>query len=242
MKKMELRAIKTPIITPDDRINDVIIKSLQGVKDLEGSIIVIASKIVAITQNRIKKVSSDDDFGKLVISESDGFVEGEEVQLSLKDGIFAPWAGIDKSNIPEGNAVLWPEKPFEVAESIRKTIIHHYKVKKTGIIIADSFCAPLRRGVISVAIAYAGINPVTSFKGIKDLHGNKMKYSGHATADALATAATLLMGETAEQTPIVVIKGAPVAFTNKKADPADAIMSPEECLYSPLYPKSINQN
>lgn len=242
MAKMQIEAIKTNIITSKDRINDVIIKSLQGIKNLEGSVIVIASKIVAITQNRIEKIESEADFDRLVTKEADVFLGGRQVKLTLKDNIFAPWAGIDKSNIEEGMAVLWPIYSFKVAESIKNQLKKEYGLNNIGVIITDSFCAPLRDGVIAVAIGYAGFKGVKDFRGKEDLHGNKMQYSRHAIADGLATAATIIMGETNEQTPIALISGAPIEFTNETIDPNESIMDPADCLYAPIYPDSINKN
>ena len=51
----------------------------------------------------------------------------------------------------------------------------------------------------------------------------------------LAVAAHLVMGEAAERTPFALIRGADVRFTNSTIDPKEPLMSPNECLYKPLY-------
>lgn len=232
---MVIEAIKSKVITPESDLFESIIRSLQAVKVQEGDIIVISSKIVAITQGRTAKIKSKKDYKRLVLRESDKFYGGKMVSLTKKNNIFIPWAGIDTSNIQNGYAVLWPENPFDVTQKLSKQLKKNCNLKKMGVIISDSYCAPLRRGVTAIALGYAGFYGVNDLRGKKDIHGNTLKVSQQAVADMLATSAHLLMGESNEQTPFAIIKNAPVKFTSKKIDPNEPIMPEKECLFAPLY-------
>lgn len=213
--------------------------SLKNCPLKDKDILVITSKVVAVTQGRVRKISSTEDFNNLVKSEADAVLGGKQVTLTLKDGIFIPWAGIDRSNIQQGMAVLWPKNPFGVASEIQKALRKKYHIKNLGIIITDSHCIPLRKGVIALALGYAGFRGINDLRGKKDLYGNKLKVTQQNVSDMLATAAHLVMGESDEGMPFALIKNAPVSFTNSKINRKEPIIDPGSCLFSPLYPTSV---
>ena len=244
MKEMSVRAIKSSIITVKDNLLEVLSQTFQAsiqtgrrtVKTSrihEGDILVITSKVVAVTQGRVITVNNQNEFDALVKRESNKLIGGKKVTLTLKNGIFTPWAGIDRSNTKKGTAVLWPKNPQKVATDVRAWLKKTYKLRKIGVIIVDSFCAPLRKGVIGIALAHSGFEGVRDKRGTKDLYGNSLKFTQEAIADSLATMANLAMGQGNEQTPFAIISGAPVQFTNKK--PASLLMPTKDCLYGELY-------
>ncbi len=242
---MLIEALKSKLITPGDDIYKALCESLHGKKPGEKSVLVVSSKVVAVTQGRVKKITSKSEFERLVKAEADrvfGIKKESKasatvnpVTLTLKNGIFIPWAGVDRSNIQKGYAVLWPENPQETAEELLIKLKKKYKLKKAGVIISDSYCAPLRRGVTAVALACAGIKGVRELKGKKDLYGNKLTVSRQAVADMLASSAHLVMGESVEQTPFAIITDAPVEYESKKNSGSDLLMPSDECLFAPLY-------
>lgn len=234
---MLVEGLKSKLITERDSILEVITGSLKRARLQNGDLLVVSSKVLALTQGRVRKINTQKDFDKLVAAESDKIIGKSQVTLTLKEGIFIPWAGIDRSNIKKGYAVLWPEKPFKAAEQICKALKKKYRLKNFGVIISDSHCVPLRRGVTGIAIGYAGFNGVNDLRGHKDLYGNKLKVTQQNMADMLATSANLVMGEAAEKTPFALIKKAPVKFSNKKTDPRESLIAPKICLFSPLYAK-----
>ncbi|MFA5829024.1 MAG: coenzyme F420-0:L-glutamate ligase [Candidatus Gracilibacteria bacterium] len=274
MNKLEIEAVKSKIITPKDDLLEVIIKSLRKSKSklnqgrlCNGDILVISSKVVAVTQGQVVKINNPQEFDRLVASEADQIISStrspqtsihaayankssansspgreffqqaiiDEVPLTLKNGILIPWAGIDRSNTEKGFAVLWPKDSFKVAAQLQKELKKIYKLKKLGIIISDSTCRPLRRGVSGIALGYAGFKGVNDLRGHKDLYNNKLKVTQQAVADNLATAAHLVMGEADECTPFTIISNAPVTFTDAKINPKDLLIDPKDCLFSPLY-------
>lgn len=234
---MLVRAIKSKIITQGDNLLEVFLKSLKKTRLMDGDLVVITSKVLAVTQNRIKKIKSEAEFRKLVKDEADKVIGDEMVMITIKNGIYIPWAGIDRSNSKPGEAILWPHQPFKEAEKLCKALKKHFKIKKLGVLITDSHCVPLRRGVSGIALGYAGFYGVNDLRGNKDLYGNKLKVTQQNMADMLAASAHAVMGEGKESTPFVLIRKAPVRFSSKKINPKESVMPADECLYRPLYGK-----
>jgi len=236
---MLIKAIKSKIITPKDNLAKVIQNSLKSPLK-NGDILVVTSKVVAVTQGRISHIATQKDFDKLVKAEADQIIGHEAVTLTVKNGICIPWAGIDRSNIPKGQAILWPKEPFKAAQTLLTQLKKKYKLQKLGVLITDSHCVPLRRGVSGIALGYAGFHGVNDLRGTQDLYGNKLKVTQQNMADMLAAAAHAVMGEGSERTPFVLVQDAPVRFTTKKINPKEPIMPWDECIYKPLYKTKIN--
>ena len=95
---------------------------------------------------------------------------------------------------------------------------------------------PLRAGVTGVALGYAGFRGVRDYRGKKDLFGKKSRFTKSNIADALAAAAVLLMGEGDEQTPLVIIKKAPVIF-NPKVKKKALFLTSEKDIYTYIFAK-----
>ena len=74
-------------------------------------------------------------------------------------------------------------------------------------VINDSFGRPWRNGVVGVALGAAGVPSLVDRIGAADLFGRKLKATEIAIADALASAASLLMGEADEGLPVVLVRG-----------------------------------
>jgi|WetSurMetagenome_2_1015567.scaffolds.fasta_scaffold209157_2 coenzyme F420-0:L-glutamate ligase len=241
-----IRGIKSAIITTHERgqasecafperLIKYILASLKHCPLIDGDILVISSKVVAVTQGSVRKVASEKEFNKLVESEADEIIGHGKVTLTMKNGIFIPWAGIDRSNVKKGFAVLWPEKPFEAAEKVLKILKKRYRLKKLGVIISDSHCIPLRKGIIGMALGYAGFQGVRDLRGKKDIYGNILKVTQQNIADMLATAAHLVTGEADEKMPFALVRNAQVDFTASKVDPKEPLIKKNEDLFAPLY-------
>lgn len=235
MKELSIRAVKSRIITSKDKLFEVLRDSLKQGDLASGDILAVTSKVVAMTEGRIDRVSGEKEFNALVKREADRVIGGKKVTLTLKNGIFTPWAGIDRSNTKKGTVVLWPKNPAKTAREIHMWLKKNYGLRKVGVLIVDSFCVPLRKGVMGIALGYAGFVGVNDRRGTKDLYGNRLKFTQEAVADSLATAVNLVMGQGNERTPFAIIQNAPVKFTDKKNKPQEVIMEAKQCIYVPLY-------
>ena len=119
-------------------------------------------------------------------------------------------AGVDQSNVgPADGAhrvLLLPENPDRSAEALR-----HGLAALTGIdlavVINDSFGRPWRQGTAGVAIGVAGLPALIDLRGRPDLFGRTLEVSVIGFADEVAAAASLVMGQADEASPVVLIRG-----------------------------------
>ncbi len=113
-------------------------------------------------------------------------------------------------------------------------------VKNLGVIISDTRSVPLRIGTAGRAIGVAGFLPIKSYIDKEDLFGRKSRVTISNLADALATSAVLMMGEGNEQTPLAVIKNAPVSFINKPLNEKDKDLNlpPEQDIFAYVYKRN----
>ena len=120
-------------------------------------------------------------------------------------------AGIDRSNVgPDGeeSALLLPEDPDASAVRIRDEMIARCGVS-LGVVINDSFGRAWRNGVTGVAIGVAGVPALIDMRGKLDRGARELRVTEIAAADELAAAASLLMGQADEGTPVVLARGFP---------------------------------
>ncbi|HCU89278.1 MAG TPA: coenzyme F420-0:L-glutamate ligase, partial [Gammaproteobacteria bacterium] len=140
-------------------------------------------------------------------------------------------AGIDQSNIDHENgdsALLLPVDPDRSACTLREEIYRKLG-KSVGVLISDSMNRPWRLGTVGSAIGCAGIQVIDDFRGAEDMFGRELKVAMLNRADSIVATATLLMGETTERTPLVVVHGFPVMDTPETT--ADLIRPPEDDLF-----------
>ena len=117
-------------------------------------------------------------------------------------------AGIDASNIPGSNMVcLLPIDSDASARRIRQTVKN-----RTGslvaVIVSDTFGRPWRNAAANVAIGVAGMDPLLSYVGEEDSHGNMMYTTVIAVADELAATSELVTGKVLG-VPAAIIRGYP---------------------------------
>ncbi|MCE9541646.1 coenzyme F420-0:L-glutamate ligase [Candidatus Kaiserbacteria bacterium] len=226
---MKSTPIRTSIFTEDESLAAFIVRHIPRVKD--GSILAVASKIVALSEGRTADVKDKE---ALIVSESTWRMKIlPKWWLTVRDGVAIVNAGIDESN-SDGRLILLPEDCFKAADQLRKELLREYGVSNLGIVITDSRVAPLRAGVTGVALGYAGFRGVRDYRGERDIFGKQLEVTQTNVADSLATVATLLMGEGAEQQPLVVIEDVPVQFAGA-IDRAEVLIPLEEDMYRRLF-------
>ena len=254
---MELFSIKLPLIKKHDPLLEIMIQSIkdQGKSLIEGDIIVIAEKIIAISQGRVIKLSEikevseqakklarkydmDERYVELILQEASMILGGmKHVILAKVNDFLIANAGIDQSNAGIGNVVLLPNNLKKVVWDYWKEVRKEFRINNFGVIIADSRVQPLRKGTIGIAIATAGFEPIEDLRGQPDLFKRPMEITMRAVADDLTSAAQFLLSEASQQTPVVIIRGSGVEFTeNPQLTPE---MPPEECLYMNIFSKYI---
>jgi coenzyme F420-0:L-glutamate ligase/coenzyme F420-1:gamma-L-glutamate ligase len=219
-----------PLVQSGDDLVLLIIDGLAqaDVYPRDGDIFVLAQKIVSKAEGRMvdlatvtpgKKaeelalvVNKDPRLVELVLSETANIILAKPGSLLVEHrlGFVMPNAGIDKSNIqhpddPE-RALLLPVDPDGSAELLRSRLSDAFGMN-VGVVINDSVSRAWRKGSCGVAIGSAGLPVFNDLRGEKDLLGRELKTSITGFADEVAAAASLVMGQRDEGTPIVVIRG-----------------------------------
>lgn len=202
-----------------------------GWKLERGDILVIAQKIISKAENRYRLIDAatpgaesrrlaeltgkDPHFVQLVLDESSAVVRAAKDVLIVRHrlGMVMANAGIDRSNVPKRpdgreQVLLLPVDPDASARTIRQALLAGSGCADLlGIVISDSFGRPWRLGVTNVAIGVAGLPALIDRRGEADREGRLLEMTEVAFADAIAAAAALAMGEAAESTPLVLVRG-----------------------------------
>jgi F420-0:gamma-glutamyl ligase len=226
--------IKTRVVVPPkDEIWDII----DGLEVREGDIIFITSKILGIHQGRTVKVGTKDK-EVLIREESEHWLPythraGWKVNLTITDNVLIPAAGIDESNAKD-HYILWPKKMDELCAEIRARLVRRCGLVDLGVVATDSHVMPLRWGVTGISVGLAGVEPLEDIRGKKDIFGREMHVTQVDKIDALTGMAVLLMGESAERKPIVILRGYKDMVFNEIASMRDFKIAPEDDIYQPL--------
>ena len=234
---MQVKPIKTRIFKEKENLASFVCKYVRRIP--EKSVLVVTSKIVALSEGRTAAVLDEKHKESIIKQESNFAIKTKFAWLTLKDGMILASAGVDESNA-NGKLVLLPKDSWRSAKSLRLKIMKKFGLKTLGVLITDSRLAPLRKGALGIALGYAGLEGLRDYKGKKDIFGRELMISRTNVADALATAAVLSMGEGDERQPLALIRNAPVIFTNKQ-NKDDLIIPLEDDLYVPFFARFKNK-
>jgi coenzyme F420-0:L-glutamate ligase/coenzyme F420-1:gamma-L-glutamate ligase len=225
----ELIAVpNVPIVKPGDNITKIILDSVNsaGLMLKDGDIIAIASKIISKAENRLvslktvipspraekiaKRSGKDPRVVQLMFREGEIVnVRSGIVEVYHRLGFLCTSAGIDRSNAGDPNAEivsLLPLDPDASAQKIRNEIKESTGTE-VGVIINDSLGIKYRVGSIGLAIGVAGIPPIlTGAPDQTDLYGKKRGVN-ISFADEASAAASMMMGQSTEGRPIVILRG-----------------------------------
>lgn len=210
----------------------------------EGDCLAVSSKVVSIWEGRCvsanPRTSGQRDM--LAKQEASAWIEREEVSgrhalWTLTQGNLIGSAGIDASNA-DGHFILWPQDSHASAARIRAWCCKRYSIRQLAVIITDSHSKPLRRGVVGLALGWAGFDPLVDHRNAQDLFGRTFASEHTNLADALAASAVLVMGETNESTPLAVLRDVPylAAQLGKQGEHEPSYtLTPEEDIFAPFW-------
>lgn len=224
---MQLFAITgIPMVKLGDDVGELIVAAAenQHLRIEDGDVLAVAQTIISKAEGEIvdlrtitpspraieiaKKIDKDPRMVEVILRQSSEIVRlGHVIITRTKHGFVCANAGVDRSNVDNEHVTLLPSDPDASAAKIRKTI-----KKKLGVdiavIITDTQGRPFRCGCIGLAIGVAGMKPLLDMRGWRDLYGKELKVTVTCPADSLAAAAVMIMGESGEGIPAVLIKGA----------------------------------
>jgi coenzyme F420-0:L-glutamate ligase/coenzyme F420-1:gamma-L-glutamate ligase len=230
-----------PLVQPGDDIAALIVDRLAagGEQLMEGDVLVIAQKIVSKAEGRLVRladvtpssaateiaaaVGKDARVVQVVLDDSNAVLRVRRGLLVVEQrcGWVCANAGVDRSNIaPAADSDYLALLPWDAdasAAAIRARLGELCGVTP-AVIINDSHGRAWRIGTVGVAIGCAGLPPIWDQRGLHDLFGYELVASEECIADELAGAASLVMGQSNEGRPVVVVRG----YTLPPAPPAPA--------------------
>jgi len=239
-----LDALRTTKITLQDR--DILVLAQKIVSKAEGRTV----NLSAITPTKkalklAKKTEKDPRVVELILQESKEILRTRPGAIIVEHrlGFICANAGIDQSNVNspppkekdvelgiriEDRVLLLPKNPDRSASQIRKKI---QAVTDThiGVLIIDSHGRAWREGTVGISIGISGLPGLADLRGQPDLFGFKLQITQVGVADELAAAASLIMGQAAEGTPAVHVRGFPYPLREAKLN--ELIRPKEEDLF-----------
>lgn len=243
MSKLEVIGLQgIPMIQAGDDIAALILAALsrQNLRLATDDVLVIAQKIVSKAEDRMVrladikpdkqamdlsvKTGKDPRLAALILQEITAIVRTRPGVAIVEHrlGLVHANAGIDQSNIEQGDdeenacALLLPLDPDGSAARLRQTMTELTGVR-LGIIISDSTGRPWRLGTVPIAIGAAGVTTLIDQIGQLDLFNRELTITVIGLGDQIAAAAGILMGESDEACPVVLVRGLAHASNTQNA-------------------------
>lgn len=245
---MQLFAITgIPVVKRNDDVGELIVAAVekQRLKIEDGDVLAVAQTVISRAEGEVvdlrtirpshraveiaKKIDKDPRMVEVILQQSSEIVRlGHVIITRTKHGFVCANAGVDSSNVEDEHVTLLPSDPDASAARIRETIKKRLGVD-IAVIITDTQGRPFRCGCVGLAIGVAGMKPLADMRGRRDLYGKELKVTVTCPADSLAAAAVMIMGESDEGTPAVLIKGA--KYEKDKGSIREVIRAPELDLF-----------
>lgn len=224
---IEIIAIKDfPIIEMGDDLPEIVYRSLvdNGISLVDDDVLVLAETVVSKAEGnyvKVEDVVASDEAKELsrlsgkdarqcqiILDNSNEVIRCREglIVTETLHGFVCANSGIDNSNCEEGFVTPLPVNPDESAGKIKDFLDEKFGVE-SKIIISDTQGRAWRVGAVGVAVGISGLHPTTDFRGSYDLYGQELMSTIEATADELAGAASLLMGQSDSGICLVLIRG-----------------------------------
>jgi coenzyme F420-0:L-glutamate ligase/coenzyme F420-1:gamma-L-glutamate ligase len=219
-----------PLFAAGDDLADAIVAALAagGEPLQDGDVVVVAQKVVSKVEGRTVRLAAvqpgpeahdtaaradkDPAVVELIAAEACELmrVAPGVIITRHRTGHVLANAGIDASNVGDGedpSVLLWPQDPDASARRLRTALTAATGVR-LAVIISDSLGRAWRMGTMGSAIGSAGLKPLRDRRGEHDLFGRELQATVIGVADEIAAAASLVMGEAAEGTPVAIVRGA----------------------------------
>ncbi len=220
-----------PLVAAGDDLPPILLAALAGagVELADGDVLVVAQKIVSKAEGRqlrldqvrpsaraaalAAETGKDARLVQLILDESTEVVRTAPGVLITRHrlGLVAANAGIDQSNVDHGrsaSALLLPAAPDATAARLQRAIAAGTG-QRIGVVISDSSNRPWRLGTVGIALGAAGLAVLDDRRGRRDLYGRELQATLINRADAIASAAMLVMGESTERIPAALVQGFP---------------------------------
>ena len=233
--ELTLRALDgVPLVKAGDDLAGIILDALaaSGLALRADDVVVLAQKIVSKAEGRMFELGEIEPSAKAVEIAAQSDKDPRVVQLILDEsdevlrvrpgavivghrlGFVAANAGIDQSNIGNGadddRVLLLPLDPDGTCTKLRSELKARTGID-VAVVIIDSIGRAWRNGTVGTAIGVSGMAGLLDLRTKPDLFGRPLKTSELGLADELASAASLVMGQSSEGRPVVLARGVPYA-------------------------------
>jgi coenzyme F420-0:L-glutamate ligase/coenzyme F420-1:gamma-L-glutamate ligase len=223
-----------PFIRQGDHLADIVVNALHenNLMLQDDDILVLAQKVISKAEGRMmnlktvtpspralelaRQTEKDPRIIELILQESIEVLRTRVGAIIVvhRLGFICANAGIDHSNVAgmgdeaEEWVLLLPAEPDRSADKLREDV-RSKTGKRIGILIIDSHGRAWRNGTVGTAIGISGLPGLQDLRGKPDLFGYTLQVTQVGVADELAAAASLVMGQAAEGTPVVHVHGFP---------------------------------
>lgn len=212
-----------PEITPGMDVGAMIAQLAATAGIQPGDVLVVAHKIISKAEGRMVRLAEvsagpaahalaeqtrkDPRLCEVILRESRTILRqrGSTLICETHHGFVCANAGIDASNVPDGQLVLLPRDPDRSARHLQATLARAAG-GRVGVVIADTHGRAFRRGIVNVAIGVAGFRAVVDHRGRRDREGRVLVATEQGLADELAAAAGILMDK-GGGLPAILVRG-----------------------------------
>ncbi len=217
-----------PAILPGDDVAAILAEALDatGLTPLDRDVLVVTHKIISKAEDRYRNLDDvtpsaralelaaatgkDAALVEVILSESREVLRSrrELIITEHRLGLIMANAGVDRSNVSGGpeHVLLLPEDPDASSAALREKLRARFGADM-AVVVSDSAGRAWRNGVVGLALGAAGLPALEDLRGRNDLEGRPLEVTQVGLADAIASAAELLMGEADEGRPAVLVRG-----------------------------------
>ena len=214
-----------------DDLAVLILSALQtsGIALRNDDVVVVTHKVVSKAEGAVEPYEDEHEYRRIVEKESSAVIRRRgDLTISItRQGFICANAGVDRSNVQPGHAVLHPRNPDRSAHRLRRRFEHETGTR-VAVIITDTFGRVWRRGLTDVAIGVSGMAPLLDYRGTVDTWDRRLEVTEVAIVDEIAAAADLVMGK-AENIPAAIVRG--LTWEPGEGSATDLVRPPEEDLF-----------
>ncbi len=215
-----------PLVQEHDDLAALIVEAAaaQGTALEDGDALLVTQRIVSKAEGRVRpldefepgsfardyarRVEKDPRLVEAVLRESTRIVRqvGSVLITQTRHGLICANAGVDASNVGGEDLVsLLPLDPDASCRRIRDAVREQLGVE-LAVVMTDTFGRPWREGQTNIAIGVAGLLPMRSYVGKRDMDGRELTVTTICIADELAAAGELVMGKL-DAIPAAIVRG-----------------------------------
>ncbi len=232
MARLEVSTLEgVPEVRSGDSLTAIIVQAMaaSGLAFADGDVVALAQKIVSKAENRFVRLADvtpsaraldyaqqtgkDARLVEVMLQESREVLRVRPGLIVVEDrrGLVLANAGIDASNVPGSDqeiVLLLPVDPDASAARLRAEL-EETSGKQLAVVILDSIGRAWRTGTVGTAIGSAGLPALLDLRGQPDRVGRTLMATVVGLADEVAAAASLMIGQAAEGTPVALLRGVP---------------------------------